>query len=140
MATKSHLPGTITDSSVGRHQGAELKYAGYDTLVITGKERSLSYLYLNPERAKIMVIGPGGENRVPFACVSSERCRQLGRGAIGAVLGSKNLKGIAVRDWLHVTVPDLHRYLEVARELQEADAVTAEDNEIIPVDSLLPIV
>ncbi len=126
MTTKSPLTGTITDGSVGGHLGAELKYAGYDAVVVTGKADSLCYLYIDPDKAeirdaamlkgsgsfasearikelagddevKIMTIGPGGENLVPFACVSSERYRQLGRGGIGAVWGSKNLKAIAVR-------------------------------------------
>jgi aldehyde:ferredoxin oxidoreductase len=159
MTTKSPLTGTITDGSVGGHLGAELKYAGYDAVVVTGKADSLCYLYIDPDRAeirdaavlkglgsfaseaqikklvgddevKIMTIGPGGENLVPFACVSSERYRQLGRGGIGAVWGSKNLKAIAVRGWLDVNVPDMGRCLQVAAELQEADAVAAEDNEI----------
>jgi aldehyde:ferredoxin oxidoreductase len=159
MATKSPLTGTITDGSVGGHLGAELKYAGYDAVVISGKAPTLSYLYLDPdtvevrpaaglaglgsfaaedavkkliadERVKIMAIGPAGENRVPFACVSSERYRQLGRGGIGAVLGDKKLKAIAVRGWLDVAVPDMERCLQTARELAEADAVPAADNEI----------
>jgi aldehyde:ferredoxin oxidoreductase len=159
MTTKSPLTGTVTDGSVGGHMGAELKYAGYDAVVITGKAASLCYLYIDPDKAeirdaaslsgigsfatedsikemvgdedvKIMTIGPGGENLVPFACVSSERYRQLGRGGIGAVWGSKNLKAIAVRGWLDVMVPDINKCLQVAAELQEADAVTATDNEI----------
>jgi aldehyde:ferredoxin oxidoreductase len=158
MTTRSPLTGTITDGSVGGHLGAELKYAGYDAVVISGRAESLCYLYIDPDKAeirdaavlkglgsfaaearikelvaddevKIMTIGPGGENRVPFACVSSERYRQLGRGGIGAVWGSKNLKAVAVRGWLDVKVPDMARCLQVAAELQEADAITAPDYE-----------
>lgn len=149
----------ITDGSVGGHIGAELKYAGFDAVLITGKASELSYLYIDPEKqtinkitelkgkgsfetesevkknigdknVKILTIGPAGENRVPFSCISSERYRQLGRGGIGAVMGSKNLKAIAIRGWLDVTVTDFKACMRLAEEFHEKDGVTAEDNEI----------
>jgi len=159
ITTKSPLTGTITDGSVGGHIGGELKYAGYDAVVITGKAEALSYLYIDPDRVevrdatglkgtgtfateaalkaeirddqvKIMAIGPAGENLVRFACISSERYRQLGRGGIGAVMGSKNLKAIAIRGWLDVQVADIEKCMEVAKAMHEQDAVTAPENEI----------
>jgi aldehyde:ferredoxin oxidoreductase len=159
MATKSPQSGTITDGSVGGHIGAELKYAGYDAVVIRGRAEKSSYLYIDPDRAevrdasaytgkgtfdteselktaleddklKILCIGPAGENRVLYSCISSERYRQLGRGGIGAVMGDKNLKAVAIRGWLDVRVDDIERCMVLAAEIHERDEVTAPGNEI----------
>jgi aldehyde:ferredoxin oxidoreductase len=144
---------------VGGHIGAELKYAGFDAVVIRGAAKSLSYLSISPskveirecpdlaglgtfrseekikevekdEKLKVLAIGPAGENRVLFSCVSSERYRQLGRGGIGAVMGSKNLKGIAVRGWLDVHVADVGKLMDLAKEVHTKDAVTAIGNDM----------
>jgi aldehyde:ferredoxin oxidoreductase len=159
IVTKSPQTGTISDGSVGGHIGAELKYAGYDAVLITGKADSLSYLYIDPDKAeirsahqlkgmgtfktdeilkemfgddqvKILVNGPAGENFVPFSCICSERYRQLGRGGIGAVMGSKNLKAIAVRGWLDVNVPDIEACMRIAEQIHQKDEVTDPDNVI----------
>jgi aldehyde:ferredoxin oxidoreductase len=105
--------------------GPELKFAGYDALVITGKAERLSYLWIDDDDVSIKdatpmrgfltldttkevrddvgdpnvavaVIGPAGENLVRFACIECDY-RQAGRTGLGAVMGSKNLKAIAVR-------------------------------------------
>ena len=159
MTTKSPLTGGITDGSVGGHIGAELKYAGYDAVVITGKAKELSYIYIDPDRVevkglqdlagagcfetedqlkarledddlKIFAIGPAGENLVKYSCVSSERYRQLGRGGIAAVMGSKNLKAMAIRGWLDVHVPDVEACMKAAAAAHVKDEVIADDNEI----------
>lgn len=156
IASKSPQSGTISDGSVGGYIGAELKYAGYDALSITGRAKKLSYLYLDPERveirsaedfeglgafaaetkikeklsdsqAKVLTIGPAGENLVPFACICSERYRQLGRGGLGAVMGSKNLKAIAVRGWLDVKVADIQQCLSMAAEAHKRGGILASD-------------
>jgi aldehyde:ferredoxin oxidoreductase len=152
VISKSPLTGTVSDGSVGGRIGAELKYAGYDALVISGKAKNLSIIYLNPDgveiretpelkgagsfatesrvkkvigedQAKVLTIGPAGENLVRYACISSERYRQLGRGGLGAVMGSKNLKAIAIRGWLDVHVEDIDRCLQMAAELHKNDAI-----------------
>ena len=111
---------------MGGSFGAELRQAGFDALAISGKARSLSYLWidngevrvipneklkekgslesegmikedLKDEHIKVATIGPAGEKRVRFACVTSDWGRNSGRTGIGAVMGSKNLKAIAVR-------------------------------------------
>ena len=53
IVTKSPQTGTISDGSVGGHIGAELKYAGYDAVQITGKADSLSYLYIDADKVEI---------------------------------------------------------------------------------------
>ena len=159
VVSKSPQTGTISDGSVGGHIGAELKYAGYDAVSILGRAEKPVYLYIDPDtieirsaealrglgafeaesrlkgmigdpQVKIMVIGPAGENLVPFACICSERYRQLGRGGLGAVMGSKNLKAVAIRGWLDVGVADIDKCLQTAADIQENDGVTAPENVI----------
>ena len=159
MTTKSPLSGTISDGSVGGHTGAELKYAGFDAVEIIGKAEKLSYLYITDEKVeirdaaflkgmgtfevdarlkeevgdeelKVLAIGPAGENLVPYSCVSSEKYRQLGRGGIAAVMGSKNLKAIAIRGKQDVHVKDLEGLMKYSMEVTKRDEVTADDNEI----------
>ncbi len=159
MTTKSPQTGTISDGSVGGHIGAELKYAGYDAVLITGKAPELSYLHIDPdtkeictipefrgmgtfdtedklkeltgdEKLKVLAIGPAGENLVPFSCVSSERYRQLGRGGMGAVMGSKNLKAISIRGWLDVSVADIRKCMEISMAAHIKDGVIDPENEI----------
>ena len=125
FATKSPATGGYADSNMGGHFGPALKYAGYDVLVLKGRSEIPSYLFIDDERVEIrpadgywgmgalsceeklkkdlgedfqiLTIGPAGENRVRFACISHDFGRQAGRTGVGAVLGSKNIKAIAVR-------------------------------------------
>jgi len=117
ISTISPLTGYYTSSNSGGNFGLSLKRAGYDGLIITGKAQEKTYLYITnegvefknadflwglnteeaqnaiPEKGEKVVIGPAGENLVKFACaVSNERAS--GRGGVGCVMGSKNLKGI----------------------------------------------
>jgi len=157
IVTKSPQTNTISDGSVGGHIGAELKYAGYDAVIIEGKADVLSYLYIDPEKAeirpipglkgfgtfetdeklkemigdnqvKILTNGPAGENGIPFSCISSEKYRQLGRGGIGAVFGSKNLKAIAIRGWLDIAVPNIEECLKTIWEIHQRDKVVDPQN------------
>lgn len=122
---KSPLTGGLGESFFGAGIGPELRYAGYDALVVKGRAKGLSYLQIDDDevsvrdgadlagrttsetikavqddigerRAIVAAIGPAGENGVKFACIESEY-RQAGRTGLGAVMGSKNLKAIAVR-------------------------------------------
>jgi len=126
IVTKSPLTGLFSDSYAGGDFSPELKYAGYDVLVIRGRSPKPVFLWiddddvnLRPARGiwgldtyetqdwlleelgdrsvKVACIGPAGENRVRFALVDSSPHRQAGRCGTGAVMGSKNLKAVAVR-------------------------------------------
>jgi len=126
IVTKSPLSGTFSDSYAGGSFGQELKYAGYDVVIIRGKAEKPVYLWIddgnvetkpaghlwgldtyeaykvlkkevNDETARISCIGPAGEKKVRFALVDSEYHRHAGRGGTGAVMGSKNLKAIIAR-------------------------------------------
>jgi aldehyde:ferredoxin oxidoreductase len=122
---KSPATGGYADSNLGGHFGPQLKYAGYDAMVLSGRATSPSIVVvdgdlveLRPagehwgtgalscekalkdelgEEYEILTIGPAGENLVRFACISHDFGRQAGRTGVGAVLGSKNIKAIAVR-------------------------------------------
>src|SRR5439155_15080232 len=118
--------GAITTSNSGGHWGPELKYAGYDLLILEGRAprpctlviaegrvdiRDASHLWgrttsetedalraeIGMPDAIIASIGPAGEKLVRFACIINDKHRAAGRSGVGAVLGSKNLKAIAVR-------------------------------------------
>lgn len=132
VVSKSPLTGTINDSYFGGHLGHEIKYAGYDGLIITGRANVPVYLYLGAEgleikeagkmwgldtyetyeyikgelydrTVKIACIGPAGEKMVPYACIDCDPHRQAGRGGAGAVMGSKNLKALIIKG--HSMVP-----------------------------------
>jgi aldehyde:ferredoxin oxidoreductase len=126
VITKSPLSGTITTSNSGGHWGPELKFAGYDMVILTGKAKAPSYLWIYDDDVRIVPaehlwgkgvwetedairsetgvpdaivasIGPAGENLVRFAAIMNDKHRAAGRNGVGAVMGSKNLKAIAVR-------------------------------------------
>jgi len=135
FGTKSPATGGYADSNMGGHFGPQLKYAGYDVLVITGKAASPSYLFISDDTVEIrsaeaywgqgsitaeknfkdhlgddyqvLTIGPAGENRVRYACISHDFGRQAGRTGVGAVMGSKNLKAVAVKGTQSLPVADL---------------------------------
>jgi len=114
-----------TRSSMGGHWGPELKYAGYDGIIIHGKAKSPAYLWIEDGKAEIKdaswlwgldafttqkkllenhgrktqvcCIGPAGENLVRIAVIQSGLENAAGQGGFGAVMGSKNLKAIAVK-------------------------------------------
>jgi len=125
LITKSPLTGTFLDSNAGGYLGRELKATGWDAIMVTGKVKSFSYLFIENEkiefkdasylagmdpmlteahiknelgdsRTQILSIGIAGENEVRFANVTTGG-RHFGRGGAGAVMGSKNLKAIAIR-------------------------------------------
>lgn len=125
VVTKGPLTGCITTSNSGGHFGPELKFAGYDLLVIAGRSPNPVYLWIEDEEVRIRdassvwgkgvwesddllrqevgvpdvriaCIGPAGENLVRFAAVMNDKHRAAGRSGVGAVMGSKNLKAILV--------------------------------------------
>lgn len=137
--------GTIGASGLGGSVGAEIRHAGYDNIVIQGKSDKPVYIYLHDDivefrdagkvwgrdtiesqqiireevcdpDAKIAIIGPAGENLVSFACVRTGMQSCAGRFGMGAVMGSKNLKAIAVRGKRGIEIARLEEFLRVARE------------------------
>ena len=148
IAAKSPLTGFIGDSNSGGTMGAELKYAGYDALVIQGKAPRPSYLWIDNDTVKlrpadhlwgkttgetrraiereigdpevqVASIGPAGENLIKFANIINDVGRAHGRCGLGAVMGSKNLKAIAVRGTHGVRVADPASLDKAIREMYE---------------------
>jgi aldehyde:ferredoxin oxidoreductase len=143
---KSPLTGAIGSSEAGGWWGHEFKRAGFDALVIRGRAAAPVYLWikdgqveirsaahlwgklthpvevalrdeLDDERVRVAQIGPAGENRVLYAAVMHDVNRAAGRNGLGALMGSKNLKAVAVRGTLNVPVAARPRVTEVSKWL-----------------------
>lgn len=143
---KSPLTGAIASSEAGGWWGHEFKRSGYDALVIGGRAASPVYLWikdgaveirpadhlwgqktapvqqmireaLGDERVRVAQIGPAGENRVLFAAVMHDINRAAGRNGLGALMGAKNLKAVAVRGTQKVPVATRQQVTGVAKWL-----------------------
>ncbi len=143
---KSPLTGALGSSEVGGWWGHQFKRAGYDALVVRGRSPSPVYLWINDgvceirsaehlwgqltaptqaairaelgdERIRVAQIGPAGENLVRYAAVMHDINRAAGRNGLGAVMGSKNLKAVAVRGSKRVSMADRARVTAVSKWL-----------------------
>lgn len=132
----SPATGLYGDSSLGGTFGVELRQTGLDCLSIIGRAPEMSILFIDDDEASILpmpelkgkscleaegmveerlgshnvhvaTIGIAGENLVRFACLNADWSRNAGRTGIGAVLGSKNLKAVAIRGHKDIPVHDL---------------------------------
>ena len=148
VITKGALTNAIACSNSGGYFGAELKFAGWDMVILEGKAKKPVYLYIENEHAelkpadglwgksvwetepeirarhadpqiRIASIGRAGENLVRYACVMNDLDRAAGRSGVGAVMGSKNLKAIAVRGTSGVRVRDLPSFMAAVRTARE---------------------
>jgi len=152
LVSKSPHTGTIFEANIGGAFGPELKFAGYDGVVITGKADKPVYLRIEDERVSIesaaaikgrgifetekwleetvglgvksLSVGPAGENQISYACVGSEAYRQMGRGGAGALFGAKNLKAIACRGTGAVQVADMGVFWGKVTEHKESSLLT----------------
>lgn len=134
VVTKSPLTGTIASSNSGGYWGPELKFAGFDVIIVEGKSEKPVYIMIEddkieirdaghlwgktvseatktlagetPEKSRVLTIGPAGEKLSRLAAVMNDFDRAAGRSGVGAVMGSKNLKAIVVRGTGKVTVAD----------------------------------
>lgn len=126
VITKSPLTGGIGDSNCGGNWGPELRFAGFDGIIVEGKAKDPVYLWikngagelksaeeywglgvwdtedriqkeLGEKRAKLASIGPAGEKLVLIAGIMNDKHRAAGRAGVGAVMGSKKLKAVVVR-------------------------------------------
>ena len=143
-SAKSPLTGAIGDSQSGGFFPAEMKFAGFDAIVLYGKAEKPVYLWikegevelrpadhlwgkdtaevetlikdeLDDKRVHILQTGIAGENLVRFAAMISMANRANGRTGMGAVMGSKNLKAVVVRGKMRPTVADKSGLNELAR-------------------------
>ncbi len=148
VMAKSPLTNIIGESSAGGFFGNEMKKAGYDHIIIKGKSENPVFLWINNEKIeikdasdiwgkgvlytdshikdilkddkiKIAIIGQAGENLVNFASIMSEKDHAAGRCGMGAVMGSKNLKAIAVKGTNKINVHDREKLLQNVKEINE---------------------
>ncbi|HEY2532018.1 MAG TPA: aldehyde ferredoxin oxidoreductase family protein [Xanthobacteraceae bacterium] len=147
VVTKAPLTGTIAASNSGGTWGPELKFAGYDMLIIEGKAAKPVYLWIKdgaveirdaghlwgkivPDTqdaicaetdadAKVACIGPAGENLVLFAAIMNDMHRAAGRSGVGAVMGSKNLKAVVVRGNGSVSCADNTAFLATVMDARQ---------------------
>ncbi|MBS4053863.1 MAG: aldehyde ferredoxin oxidoreductase family protein [Thermaerobacter sp.] len=145
FGAKSPASGGYGDSNVGGHISPEIKQAGFDTIILSGQASSPVYLVIDDfnvsireaghlwgkgaietetalkhelgEEFQICTIGPAGENLVLFACISHDYGRQAGRTGIAAVMGSKNLKAIAVHGTKSIPLADAEAVLKKGKEM-----------------------
>jgi aldehyde:ferredoxin oxidoreductase len=138
---KSPLTDAIACSNSGGYWGPELKFAGYDMVILEGRATNPVYLWINNDivefrdaahlwgknteesedairretdpQARISGIGVAGEKLNRFACVINDKTRAAGRSGVGAAMGSKNIKAIAVRGTGAVEVADQLRFGEL---------------------------
>lgn len=144
----NYMTGGVGSANSGGHFGPELKFAGYDNLIITGRNREPCYLFIDDDNVEIRgasnlwgkttwetddqireelgdediqlaTIGPAGENLVRGACVINNGARAAGRCGLGSVMGSKHLKAIAVRGTGNLSVAKPQEFIELVEELTE---------------------
>lgn len=143
VVTRSPLTGLLTHDSLAGHWGASLKQSGFDGIIVEGTslkpvwldvsdrgaeikdatglwgadaialEEKIRDQFAGPE-AQVVGIGPAGEGKVPLACMVGDGGRAVGRGGIGAVMGSKNLKAIAVKGAKAVPIAEETGFNQVA--------------------------
>lgn len=155
IVAKSPLTGTLGACSAGGYFGPELKFAGYDGIVLEGRTGRPSYLYIRDDRvelrdagrlwgmgtsaateallketdeeARVACIGPAGEKRVAFAVVVNDKCSAAGCAGLGAVMGSKNLKAIVVKGTRSIRVALPKEFLGACVGARNAMRESAED-------------
>lgn len=156
VVTKSPLTGAITTSNSGGKFPAELKKAGVDMIIFEGRAPEPVYLWIADEKAelrsaehlwgkdthttddllrsetddkaKVASIGPAGEKGVLFAAIMNDRDRAAGRSGVGAVMGSKNLKAVAVRGTRAVPLHDEAEFKNLVKTLLDKFRETYKDN------------
>lgn len=148
VVTKSPLTGAVGMATSGGYFPVEMKYAGYDVLIVEGKAEHPVYIHikdgevkikkadkiwgmetfdtqsflkhdLKDQQLRIACIGPAGENLSKMACIINER-RAFGRKGVGAVMGSKNLKAIAIRGTGTVPIADETAFKEARMSMLKA--------------------
>jgi len=148
VQAKSPLTNFMGESVSSGAWGQALKQAGYDAIVVKGRAEKPTYLFVDDNIVQLRdaknlwgkdaletgvsiveeigdenvcpaTIGPAGENLVKFANITNDRYRQAGRTGMGAVMGSKNLKAVAVRGTNKIEVSNLEKLMEVCQSIYE---------------------
>ena len=162
VVTKGPLTGVIACSNSGGYIGAEIKMAGWDMIICEGRSEKPVYLWIQDDKAelrdashlwgkttwdteeiiknshqdpqiRVSSIGRAGENGVLYACVVNDLHRAAGRSGVGAVMGSKNLKALAVRGTKGVgNIKDFKTFMQVTKEKKQILADNAVTGQGLP--------
>ena len=148
VVSKSPATGGVAESKAHGFFGPELKRAGYDAVIFTGKAEKLVYAWIDDDSVQLLdaqhlkgkspyetdvairedlgdhyirvsAIGEAGEKLARFASIINDEFRAIGRTGMGAVMGSKNLKAVAVRGTNDVNVADLEGFKEFIKMIHE---------------------
>ena len=148
VVSKSPATGGVGEAKAHGFFGPDLKRAGYDAVIITGKADKLSYLWIDDDNIqlkdaeqfrgkspyetdvaireelgdyyiRVSAIGESGEKLCRFAAIINDEFRAIGRTGMGAVMGSKNLKAVAVRGTKDVNVANLDGFKEFVKMIHE---------------------
>jgi len=148
FAARGPLTGVWAESHVGGFFGPEMKYAGFDFVILNGRSKKPVYVFMNDGHAELRdatsiwgqetdiatkmireehkdptietaVIGPAGENGVLYGSITVDFYRAAGRAGLGAVMGSKNVKGLAASGALGIEAYDMERFLEANEKEME---------------------
>lgn len=134
------------DANCGGAVGPEIKYSGFDTIVIGGKADKPTYVFIEDDKiefmdatdlwgkgtiectailrkrhpeCEVLVIGPAGENLVRYANIRTKLTNTLGRGGGGAVMGSKNLKALVLKGSKPVRLFDQEKFFDICQKIQK---------------------
>ncbi len=162
VVTKGPLTGAIACSNSGGYFGAEMKFAGWDMIIFEGKSPKPVYLSVEDDKAelrdaahlwgkstwdteeiikkshqdpqiRVCSIGRAGENRVLYACIVNDLHRAAGRSGVGAVMGSKNLKAVALRGTKGFGgIKDFKEFMKVTSEKKKVLADNAVTGQGLP--------
>ncbi len=148
LESKYSFASTVSYANMGGFFGPEVRFAGYDGIMVTGKAASPVYIWIDDDRVEIRdagkywgmrtdefdrrfieelgdrrfrtcYIGPAGENLVTYACVINTAARAAGRGGTGCVMGSKNLKAIAVRGTGQPAVAEHEKFMSALEDIRK---------------------
>lgn len=148
VTAKSPLTGILGDSNAGGHFAAEMKFAGYDQIIIEGKSRKPVYIFIEDQEIQIMdaehlvekdtyettetikkdlentkvqvaTVGPAAENHVLYAGIFANLARPAARTGMGTVMASKNLKAVALKGTGIIEIADPRRFWKIVEKIEE---------------------
>jgi len=148
VSAKSPQTGILGDSNAGGHFAAEMKFAGYDQIIIEGKSRKPAYVFIADQEVQIMdaehlvrkdiyettemikkdlgdktfqiaAVGPAAENGVLYAGIFANLTRTAARTGMGTVMASKNLKAVALKGTRSIKIADPRRFQKMVEEIEE---------------------
>lgn len=148
VSAKSPQTGILGDSNAGGHFAAEIKFAGYDQIILEGRSPKQSYIFIENQEVKIMdakhlakkdiyetteiikkdlgdktvqiaAIGPAAENGVLYSGIFTNLTRPVARTGMGTVMASKNLKAVAIKGTGNIRIANPRKFLKIVEEIEE---------------------